>query len=56
MVYCIFLPATLHVYKTHLPFRYGYTYLEILCMQRVQNSLKWMGSFISLNEGRKLPL
>lgn len=33
MVYCIFLPATLRVYKTHLPFRYGYTYVEVLCMQ-----------------------
>lgn len=55
MVYCTFLPATLHACKSHLPFRCGCNYVEILCMQGVQNSLKWMGSFTSFHEVRKLP-
>ena len=40
--HCIALPASLHVNKTRLPVKYGYTYISIetLCMREVQNSPK----------------
>ena len=36
------LPASLHVNKTRLSVKYGYTYISIetLCMREIQNSLK----------------